>query len=174
MWKAFRKLQRRKPKAKLFTSYTTRACELYLASEFEEHEYQPMDALGANQAPLAARVQFLKRRLKGIELIETQPRLSVWRIGKQLKVATSHLRHYKHAAGGDESRQVILQQLVRHDVAFIYQSDLPKIIDNVNIFDAFLAGLTAYLKFQGQTEAPPKDFPHKTGWIEFPVAEPEF
>jgi len=174
MWKVFRKLKRKKPKAKLFTPYTTRACEIFLTAEFDEAEFHPIEALGSNTAPLTARIQFLRKRLKGLKVIEVQPKVTVWRVGRRFKIAQSHLKHYKHSMGGDESRHAILQGLVKHDVTFIYQADFNKLVENINSFDAFMAGLTGFLKFLGQTEKPPKDFPNQTGWIEIPVENPKF
>lgn len=172
MWKEFRKIKRKKPRTKLFTPYTMRAIDMYIADTLEG-DFHPPESLGANSAPLAARAAFLKKRIKK-KLIEVNPRVSLWRLGKALKVSQAHLKHYKHSVGGDESRQIILQSMVKQDLVFIYQADFLKLADNCDTFDAFISAMTAFLKHRGQTEKPPKDFPKQTGWVEFPVDDPQF
>ncbi len=173
MWKQHRKNIKKKPRAKLFTPYTQRAAEMYIATEIEE-ALNPMETLGANIAPLTARAHFLKRRLPSqMSIIEVYPKLSLVRMGQGMKINKSHLLHYKHQVGGDESRQVILQHMVKRDLVFIYQQDFNKLIENCNSFDAFVCAFTGFLKFKDQCEKPPKDFPLRDGWIEFPVKNPE-
>jgi predicted nuclease with RNAse H fold len=173
MWRQWRRHRRKKPRAKLFTPYTQRAAEYLIATELEELT-NPQETLGANTAPLAARAHFLSRRLPAkMKVIEVHPRLTVLRVGGALKISKGHLQHYKHLAGGDESRQVILQNLVKRDLIFIYQQDYLKLIENPNSFDALITAYTGYLKHIGQCEKPPKDFPLQDGWIEFPVRDPE-
>lgn len=173
MWRQHRKRKKDKPRIRLFTPYTQRPAEIYIAHEAEENIH-PMETLGANIAPLTARAHFLMRRLpKKTRSIEVYPKLSVLRIGKSLKVTKSHLAHYKHQVGGDESRQVILQELVIRDLVFIYQQDFVKLIENCHSFDSFISGFTGFLKYKDQCEKPPKDFPIQDGWIDFPVKNPD-
>ena len=178
MWKQHKKGKKRRRRGKLFTPYTQRAVELYLATELEE-ELHPLETLGANIAPLTARAHFLMRRLrdprvfKKLEAIEVFPRLSVMRVGQSLKIPRSHLAHYRHQVGGDESRQIILNNLVKRDLVFIYQQDFLKLIENLQSFDAFISAFTGFLKFKGQCEKPPRDFPLRDGWVEFPIRNPE-
>ena len=63
MWDHYRKLQSEGVDKKLFTPYTERCIEQYLATELEE-PFHLQHALGANQAPLTARALFLNRSLK--------------------------------------------------------------------------------------------------------------
>jgi hypothetical protein len=174
MWKQHRSQKKKKPRAKLFTPYTQRAAEIYINTETPE-ALHPMETLGANIAPLTARAHFLLRRLPNLKgkVIEVYPKLSVLRIGQGMKTSKSHLQHYKHQIGGDESRQVILQQLIKRDIVFIYQQDYQKLIDNSHSFDAFISAFTGFLKFNGQCEKPPKDFPIEDGWIDFPIGQPD-
>jgi hypothetical protein len=173
MWKEHRKRKKLKPRARLFTPYTQRAAEIYIANESGEN-VTPMETLGANIAPLTARASFLTRRLpKAIKCLEVYPKLTVLRVGGTLKISKSHLNHYKHQIGGDESREVILQNLVKRDLVFVYQQDFIKLIDNPHSFDSFMAAFTGFLKFNDQCEKPPKDFPMSDGWIDFPIKNPE-
>lgn len=166
MWDHYRKLQLEGSEKKLFTPYTERCVEQYLATELEE-PFQLQHALGANQAPLTARAIFLNRRLK-MKVIEVFPRLSLWRIGLVLHIQKSYLRFHKHQLGGAEARQAILKELQLREIAFFYEQDVRLMIENVNAFDAFICGLTAVLKFTNQCEKRPKDFPKAEGWIEIP------
>lgn len=166
MWKHYRERNKKKRPERLFTPYTERCAELYVSSELEE-VFHPSHALGSNLAPLTARALFLERRMKA-PAIEVYPKLSLWRIGRALGVIKSHLRYHKHAVGGDESREAILEKLVQRDIAFIYEQDARTMIEFAPAFDAFVCALTAVLKFTGQTEPRPKGFPRAEAWIEFP------
>ena len=151
---------------KMFTPYTERASEIYIANELEE-PFHPSHALGANAAPLTARAHFLKRRLD-VPLMEVFPKLSLWRIGMALGIPKSHLRFHRHAVDSDEARLHILKTLIERDIAFIYHQDLRLMVDNNVAFEAFLCALTAFLKFRGQTERRPPGFPKDESWIDFP------
>ena len=103
-----------------------------------------------------------------IKTIEVYPKLSLWRIGRSLKIQKSYLRFHKHQAGGQEARQAILKELIRQEFAFIYEQDVRLMTENANAFDAFICALTAVLKFTGQCEKKPRDFPKSESWIEIP------
>lgn len=166
MWKFYREKNIRKRPAKLFTPYTERCAELYISSSLEE-EFHPPHAVGSNMAPLTARALFLQRRLS-LPMMEVYPKLSLWRIGRALGIAMSHLRYHKHAIGGEESREAILDLLIKKNIAFIYEQDAKIMIEFSPAFDAFICALTGYLKFKGQTEPRPKAFPKSEAWIEYP------
>lgn len=151
---------------KMFTPYTERAAEVYIANELEE-PFHPSHALGANAAPLTARAHFLARRLRS-PLIEAYPKLTLWRIGNALDIPKSHLRFHKHAVDSDEARLYILKTLIDKEIAFIYQQDLRIMVENNVAFEAFICALTAFLKFRGQTEKRPTNFPKDEQWIDFP------
>lgn len=169
MWEHYRKLEAIGGAKKLFTPYTERCVEQYLATELEE-VFHVQQALGANFAPLTARAQFVNRRLK-LKTIEVHPRLSLWRIGRSLNIQKSYLRFHKHQAGGDEARLAILREMIRCARIFIYEQDVSQMVHNVNAFDAFVCALTAVLKFKGQCEDKPNDFPKNEGWIEIPKVD---
>lgn len=154
---------------KMFTPYTERAVEVYIANELEE-PFHPSHALGANAAPLAARAHYLARRLR-VPMIEVFPKLSLWRIGMALDVPKSHLRFHKHAVDSDAARLYILKSLIESEIAFIYQQDLRTMVENNVAFEAFIGALTAFLKFRGQTERRPTSFPKEEIWIDFPRTE---
>jgi predicted nuclease with RNAse H fold len=166
MWDLYRRLENEGVEKKLFTPYTERCVEQYLATELEE-AFQSQHAFGANMAPLAARAHFINRRLK-LKTIEVYPKLSLWRIGRALNIQKSHLRFHKHHTTGNEARLAILKELVRREIAFLYEQDVRLMTENGNAFDAFICALTAVLKFKGECEKRPKGFPKAEGWIEIP------
>lgn len=167
MWKHYRKRKRRKKSTRLFTPYTERSVEMYVNTELEEPFLIP-SALGANSAPLAARAQYLLKRLKP-PAMEVAPRLSLWRIGSELKIPRSSLRNHRHSVDGMKSRDLILRAIVEAQILFIYQQDINKMIESPQAFDAFFCALTAFYHFKGLCEPRPKDFPRKEGWIQFPA-----
>ncbi len=158
----------KKPK-RMFTPYTQRCVEGYIGHSLEE-SFDIQHALGSNMAPLAARALFIQRRLH-VPSIETYPKLTVWRLGLELKVAKSHLRFHRHVVGGDESRSVFLHQLAERRQVFFYQQDLKIMVENNHAFEAFIAAYTAYLKSIGETEPRPAGFPKSESWIHFPKAK---
>lgn len=169
MWNWARKRNKEKKPRKIFTPYTQRCVELYLQNELEE-SFLINEALGSNAAPLTVRAHFINRRLKA-SVIEVVPKISLWRIGRTLKLAKSHLRFHKHMVGGDESRKVFLEALTAKNLAFIYHQDLKTLVENISAFDAFLCAFTACLKFRGLTEKRPDHFPKSESWIEIPVID---
>jgi len=166
MWEHYRRREKVKRPVKLFTPYTERCAEMWISTELEE-PFHPSHALGANAAPLTARALFLRRRIR-IPVLETYTKLSLWRIGRSLKVAKNLLRLNRHGEESDEARLTFLKSLVQNDIAFIYQQDMRILVENHNAFEALIAALTAYLKFQGQTERPPVGFPKGEAWIDYP------
>ena len=113
--------KKKKPN-KPFTPYTERCADIYIQEELEE-PFVVSHALGANAAPLTARIHFLKKRVQR-QFIEVSPKTSVWRIGRSLRVAKSHLRFHKHSVSGEESREVFLKAMGQKEKVFIYQQDL--------------------------------------------------
>jgi hypothetical protein len=166
MWDHWRKHGKKKKPQKLFTPYTERCVEQYLATELEEVFHLP-HALGANLAPLTARAQYLTRLLK-FTCLEAFPKLSLWRIGNSLNMPKSQLRFHRHWEGGAESRRHILAKMHDKNLAFIYDQDLKTLIESPQAFDSFLCALTGLLSFLGHTEPRPKGFPRRESWIEIP------
>ena len=166
MWAHYRKYGAKKKPPRLFTPYTERCVEQYLATELEEPFHLP-HALGSNLAPLTARAQFLTRRLD-VPCVEVFPKLSLWRLGNALNLAKSHLRFHRHWEGGQTSRQLILTKMMEKNLAFIYHEDLKTLTESPQAFDAFLCALTGLISFTGGCEPRPAGFPKKESWIEFP------
>lgn len=161
----YQKQEKRKPK-KMLTPYTQRAADLYL-QELDGGIYDIQHTLGANLAPLVVRARFIKRRLS-LESLEAAPKIAVWRLGMALKVGKAHLKSYRNSVGGDEARRLFLQALSEKTGIFFYVHDLKLMIENYHAFDAFICAYTGYLKYIGQTEPRPRDYPSSEAWVEFP------
>jgi hypothetical protein len=167
-WTEFKKQRKVNKAAKIFTPYTQRCVETLISSQLET-KFEISHALGANAAPLLARAQFLHRRTDKVNWIEVFPSLSVWRIGKHLKMKKSDLKSYRKSAVGESCRGQILENLQKHDVVFLYKEDVQIMIHSVHAFDAFICAYTAFLKNSSQTEKVPPNFPSGEDWIEFPL-----
>lgn len=170
MRKVYQASEKAKPK-KFFTPYTQRALDLYLQQSAEiQPEAAAIDiqhALGANLAPMTMRAQYIKRRLQ-LPCLEVLPKLSVWRLGKSLKVSEVHLHSYRNSVGGDDARRIFLNQFAEKTGVFFYRQDLKTMIENFHAFEAFICAYMGVLRGQGKTEPRPKDFPKSEIWIELP------
>jgi hypothetical protein len=167
MWRQHRSKPKKKSPPRLFTPYTERCVEQYLQTELEE-PFHLSHAMGANLAPLTARAQYITRRFKKQKTLEVFPKLSLWRIGKSLKISESLLRVHRHWDGGEDSRRAVLNKMVELDLAFFYQEDVKLLVESPHAFDAFICALTGLLSFMGHCEARPKGFPKQEGWLEIP------
>lgn len=166
MWKHHEQREKEKRPNKLFTPYTERCVDLYLATQLDE-KIQIQHAMGSNMAPLTARALFLKRRMK-VPVIEANPKVSLWRFGQKLHVAKSHLRFHKHWETGVETREHILQKMMDKKWIFIYEQDRKELIENANAFDSLLMAMTSLLYEHNQCEARPAGFPLEESWVAVP------
>lgn len=167
LWQSYRRRVGKTKNTKLFAPYIERCAELFLAYDLEE-SFHYSHALGANTAPLTARMYFLKRQMKEISFIETYPKLTLWRIGKSLKLADEKLLGYRHALKGEKLRSFILDALVATGFVFLYDQDRRILVNQVWCFEAFLSALTALFKHLNLCEPRPRNFPKEAGWIEYP------
>lgn len=167
MRQLYAKINMKKKPKKMFTPYTQRCTEAYIAHELEE-TFEIHHALGSNSAPLTARALFLQRRLDH-DCIEVFPKLAVWRLGQMLRISKSHIKFHRHSNGGDISRKIFIEALAEKFNLFIYEQDKKSMIENNHAFEAFICAFVGYLKAQGKNEKRPAGFPKKQVWIEFPT-----
>ncbi len=167
MRQLYAKINMKKKPKKMFTPYTQRCTEAYIANELEE-TFEIHHALGSNSAPLTARALFLQRRLDHA-CIEVFPKLAVWRLGQMLRISKSHIKFHRHSNGGDVSRKIFIEALAEKFSLFIYEQDKKSMIENNHAFEAFICAFVGYLKLQGKNEKRPAGFPKKQVWIEFPT-----
>lgn len=167
MWNFYEKLDVKKKPNKIFTPYTERCVEQFLSYNMEIPV--PNDhALGSNRGPLYTRGQFLKKRLDRIKMYEVQLRLTVWRIGRALKISKTPLLFYKNSVEGELHRQTILDKLVDKEWLFIYSQDLKHMIRDGFVFESVMAAYAGFLNYKKLCEAPPKSFPKGEQWLLFP------
>lgn len=156
---------KKKPK-KMFTPYTQRCVDMHM-QELEDENLEVHHAFGSNLGPLTARAVFIRRRLS-LPCIEVNPRIAVWRIGQSLKVTRTHLKHFRSSVGGEDARRALLTAFSDRAGLFFYQQDQRLMIESHHAFDAFLSAYVGFLKYQGQTEARPAQFPRHETWVEIP------
>ncbi len=167
LWNEYRQLNKKHKPKKMFTPYTQRCAEVYMSKHLEENFYPP-HALGANLAPLVARAHFIARRLQKYRILEVNPKVSLWRIGRALDIQKNYLRYHRHSTDGEMCRAAILEKLSQAKIAFFYNQDIRAMVGRAQAFDALLAAFTGYLEFRGMTEERPPHFPAGESWVTFP------
>lgn len=156
-----------------FTPYTQRPIELWVRYEALPHlqefsRFEIDEALGGNKAPLTARMNFLKRHLKDIELVEVWPKLTISVLSKSLGAHKRLISGYRHLEEGAHARGEILELLCKEHGIFIYERDLRKLSHSLTAFDAFVCAYTALLSDTGQCAKIPSGFPPRSGWVQHP------
>jgi hypothetical protein len=157
-----------------FTPYTQRPIELWIRYQvlpkLHPHERFEIDeTLGGNKAPLTARMVYLKPYLRGIELIEAWPKLTIAALAEPLGLSKRNVSTYRRLEEGVHAREEILETLVAQRDVFIYDKDIRKLATNLSAFDAFICAYTALLSDLDQTAEAPPGFPTATGWVHYPI-----
>ncbi|MEO5971484.1 MAG: hypothetical protein ABIQ95_16290 [Bdellovibrionia bacterium] len=170
----FHKSGDRSSKVKEITPYTQRPAELWVRYKVlptlpESLVFEIDEALGGNKAPLTARMHFLTRHLRAIQMIEIWPKLSVAILARQLAIPERVISTYRHLETGIDAREEILLQLITKNELFIYDGDMKKLCQSLAAFDAFICAFTALLADQNQCVKTPKGFPTAAGWIHYPI-----
>ncbi|MGE4232339.1 MAG: DUF429 domain-containing protein [Bacteriovoracia bacterium] len=164
----FTKAKEKNSKLKHFTPYTQRPVDLYFRIKFQTKDVFQDDTMGANLAPQAARMSYLKKFLKDLNLVEVWPKLVLYHIHRAIKVSKSDVMGYRNIERGSSARENILEHLVRHSPLFVYERDMKRLVSNVGAFDALICAWIAMLHDQDQTEVFDEDLPLESGWIELP------
>jgi len=156
-----------KPRPRPFEPYLQRPSEIWLKYHCTEN-FQLGDALGANLAPLTARMQFLKTRFPE-PLFEVFPRATVTRIVSSLGLNKNITKDYSDLERGLQTREVFFEMLLKKfPQIFIYDKDLDSMITHLNCFHSFINAFTLFLESKDQCESRPKNFPQKSTWVEIP------
>jgi len=163
-------------RVKEFTPYTQRPVEIWnryhvLPTLDPSATFEIDETLGGNRAPLAARMNFLKRHLGKHRLIEAWPKLTIAMLAQGLGLSRRTLSSYRHLEEGAHARAEILEKLVAKHAIFIYERDQRKLSHSLTAFDAFLCAYTALLCDRDQCVKPPRGFPIASGWVEHPRSE---
>ena len=155
------------PKPRPFAHYLQRPSEVWLRHKTPDR-FGIGDGLGSNCAPLAARLNYLRKRLPS-PLLETYPRGAVLRLVKSLGVHRSLATLHSDLERGVEMREDFFRQLLKKvPRIFIYEGDLEAMILNLNQFYAFVSALTVFLRAREQTDTAPRGFPRSATWIHLP------
>jgi hypothetical protein len=128
------------------------------------------DTLGANLAPQAARMQYLKSHIpRHIKLIESWPKLAVLHCHKGLDISKDEALSYRHMEDGVHIREDILAAVADATGLFLYERDVKKFAQNMAAFDSFICAWVALMKGLNRCAKIPKTLPVETGWVEFPA-----
>jgi hypothetical protein len=169
MTKQYQDALKKHKKIKHFTPYTQRPVELYFRYKFFNADIFQDESLGANYAPLVARVQYLKRHFpKNSILMECSPKLSLFNVSKKLKLSLDDYKEYKSIESGIHIREKIIEKIIHIEGIFIYERDLKKLISNIHAFDSFLCVWAGFAFYNNKVHRYPKDFPIKSGAIVVP------
>jgi len=156
-----------------FTPYTQRPTELYVRyqvmPELEPAQRFEIDeSLGGNKAPLTMRMQYLKRYLVGLPVVETWPKLTIALLSRELGISRRMIMSYRRLEEGIHARQEILEAMAKRFGLFIYDRDLRKLSQSLPAFDAFACAYTALLSDTGRCAKVPSGFPDPEGWVHHP------
>ena len=163
----------RRSRLREFTPYTQRPVELWVRHHVfpeldDDFHFEIDETLGGNKAPLTARMDFLKRCLKGLPLLEVWPKLTMAVIAKDLGLEKRIITRYRHLEEGVHSRNEVLERLSDKHGIFIYERDLKKLSHSLAAFDAFICAYTALLADLERCAKIPRGFPVSSGWIQYP------
>jgi hypothetical protein len=168
----------RKQSIKEFTPYTQRPVELWikhhvlkaLPAEYVDNSgFEVDEALGGNRAPLTARMNFLKRHLHKIEIVEVLPKLSVVILASQMGLGKKVVSNYRRIETGIHARIEILETLAKEHGIFIYDRDMRKLSHSLAAFHSFISAYTALLADLHQCAKAPPHFPVESGWVQHPA-----
>jgi hypothetical protein len=156
-----------------FTPYTQRPIELWIRYNVlpklpEPNRFEIDETLGGNRAPLTARMHFLKRHIREVNLQEVWPKLTVGILAHEFGINRRIVSGYRHLEEGIHAREVLLDTLVEKHGIFIYERDIRKLSQNLTSFDAFICAYTALLSDSGRCAKVPAGFPVSSGWIAYP------
>lgn len=155
-------------KLKHFTPYSQRPVDLYFRYKYPDENLFQDETMGANLAPQAARMNYLKRHLEHLRLIEVWPKLSLYHIHESLNLTKTEVLNYRDIEEGVTVREKIIERLVEKASIFIYERDLKKFITNVGAFDSFLCAWSALQTDLNSVVKIDSDLPVESGWIQIP------
>jgi hypothetical protein len=156
-----------KPRPHSILPYLQRPAELHLRHATPE-KFQIPDAFGANVAPLAARMLYLKPYLPKATA-ESWAKAALQRLVVALGMPKTLFRDYASLEEGASTRAFVLEELNKKlPQLFVYEKDEELLIGNLAAFHAFVLALVGHWKQQQLTEDPPKGFPKESSWIYLP------
>jgi hypothetical protein len=158
---------RTKPRPRPFLPYLNRPLDLWMRY-FTPERFQVPEAMGANFAPLAARLQALRAELP-TPLFESFPRATLARIVSGSSLNRFWPKLYTDAEKGLEVREEFLDRLLTLcPQIFVYEGDLETLIVDLASFQAFLSALSLFLFDRGACDPRPEGFPESASWLLLP------
>lgn len=161
------------PRLTEYTTYTQRPIELWIRYQVMSklplsHRFEIDETLGGNKAPLTARMQFVRRHLGSLSMIEAWPKLTVALLALSLDIPKRVIQTYRHLETGVHAREQIIETLTKSHDVFIYERDVRKLAQSLAAFDAFVCAYTALLSDTGACAKIPSGFPVASGWVQYP------
>jgi|GEM_PF-1541994 len=154
---------RTKPKPRPFLTYLNRPLDVWMRY-FTPERFQVPEAMGANFAPLAARIQALLPQLPS-PLHECHPRASMSRIVSGSSLNRFWPKLYTDTEKGLMVREEFLQRLLQLcPQIFVYEGDLETLVVELPAFQALLSTLSLVLHSKGRCDPRPEGFPESASW----------
>jgi hypothetical protein len=135
------------------TPYTQRAVDVVVRSRLQDQlelEIPLEETFGASRAPLAARMQYLRRHFPvETKLIEVNPRIALAALARTWRIENRVLRRYRELEEGITYRTQILDTLSEADPRegfphlFLYNEDIADFARELTNFDALMSALMA-------------------------------
>jgi hypothetical protein len=158
---------RTKPKPRPYLNYLNRPLDVWMRY-FTPERFQMPEAMGANLAPLAARLQALVPDLPQ-PLFETFPRASLARIVSSSGLNRFWPKLYTDAEKGLVVREEFLERLLQLcPQIFLYDGDLETLVVDLPAFQAFLSAFSLLLHSKAQCDPKPDSFPESATWLLLP------
>jgi hypothetical protein len=144
------------------TPYTQRPIDVAMRGLLQQGlavDFPVDETLGAGPAPLVARIRYLARHLKNVDLLEVNPRLVMARLGEWYDISARHLKRYRDIGEGLEQRVQMLHAIGRGaeekiPQLFIYQEDTDALCREIAVFDAFICALMGVFRAAGLADQP--------------------
>lgn len=165
----YTKQKKANSRTKHFTPYSQRPVDLYFRYKYPRENLFQDETMGANSAPQAARMSYIKRKLPGdFRLVEVWPKLAVFSVQKALRLTRRDVLEYRHLERGVHIRARFIERLAEKTSLFVYERDQKKFVSNVSSFDSLICAWVALLTDLGQVQKFRSDLPLDTGWIQVP------
>ncbi len=123
------------------------------------------DSFGSGRAPLAVRMNYLKKKFLAKKLIEVNPRFSLGELARIFAISAREVRRSRDVEDGLEQRFSILEGMSQArgklPHLFLYNSDISTLAQNLSAFDALICGYVAVLDTVKLLEPP--QFPAEWG-----------
>ena len=165
----FKKAHAQNKKLKQFTSYSQRPVDLFFRYRHLDQSGLHDETMGANQAPRAARMQYLKSHISAkVNLIEVWPKLTLFYVHKLFNLTRNQALSYRQLDEGIHIREHVVQSFIDDQNLFIYERDSKRFATSISAFDSLICAWAALNYGLGRCIEFRKDLPLQSGWIQIP------